>query len=113
MWVVRDDDSTMREQMPGPYDILIINRNKDWTQQIDRLIAGRGKHFIAAGAGHMVGADSVPAMLAERGHSVAWYGLASQPHRSASHGPALKACAEKVTGSWLDSQHRRPIYCGS
>jgi uncharacterized protein YbaP (TraB family) len=66
-------NGTMREEMPGLYEILIVNRNKDWTQQIDTLMAGAGTHFIAVGAGHMVGADSVPAMLAERGHSVTRY----------------------------------------
>jgi uncharacterized protein YbaP (TraB family) len=50
-----------------PYDLMLANRNEDWAGQIETLLAGEGVAFIAVGAGHLVGPDSVQARLAERG----------------------------------------------
>lgn len=64
-------NATMREDMPALYDILIARRNAAWTEQIERLMLGAGTHFIAVGAGHLVGGDGLPDALAERGYTVA------------------------------------------
>jgi uncharacterized protein len=52
------------------YDEMLANRNEDWAGQIEHMLAGAGVVFIAVGAGHLVGPDSVQARLAVRGISV-------------------------------------------
>lgn len=60
----------MKEQSPEMYDVMLTRRNADWTQQIMTLLEGSGTAFISVGAGHLAGADSVQAMLAQRGVKV-------------------------------------------
>jgi hypothetical protein len=60
----------LREDSPAAYKALIVDRNQNWAAQIDRLIAGKGDHFIAVGAGHLVGDDSVVKLLGAKGHKV-------------------------------------------
>lgn len=50
-----------------PYETLVLNRNKDWAQQIDDMLDRSGVHFIAVGGGHLVGPDSVQQQLKARG----------------------------------------------
>ena len=50
-----------------PYDVFVANRNEAWAAQIEELLAGDGVAFIAVGALHLVGPDSVQARLAARG----------------------------------------------
>lgn len=52
------------------YDRLIVQRNRSWTQTIAGRMAGSGQTVIIVGAGHLVGPDSVPAMLRARGFVV-------------------------------------------
>jgi uncharacterized protein YbaP (TraB family) len=52
---------------PEFYDVLLVKRNEAWARQIQELLAGQGTSFIAVGAGHLVGPDSVQAKLAARG----------------------------------------------
>lgn len=59
-------DSQIGEQGPL-YDGLIVQRNAAWVKKIEERLAGNGISFIAVGAGHLVGPDSVIAMLAARG----------------------------------------------
>ncbi len=42
-------------------------RNKNWVNQIEAMLKGSGTHFIAVGAGHLVGPKSVQELLKERG----------------------------------------------
>ena len=54
------------------YDVLIVERNANWTEQIDTLMEEEGGTFlIAVGAGHLAGADSVVEMLRTKGYEVA------------------------------------------
>lgn len=55
------------------YDQLFTNRNRNWTAKIEEMLAGKGVTFIAVGAGHLVGDDSVVAMLTAKGISVDRY----------------------------------------
>ncbi|TDP40448.1 TraB/GumN family protein [Zavarzinia compransoris] len=59
-------DPQMGEQGPL-YQGLIVDRNAAWTRRIEERLAGSGISFIAVGAGHLVGPDSVIEMLAARG----------------------------------------------
>jgi uncharacterized protein YbaP (TraB family) len=57
----------MRRDYPQVYDLLLKDRNVVWAKQIQQLLAGSGVHFIAVGAGHLVGPDSVQAQLRAAG----------------------------------------------
>lgn len=48
-------------------DALLKNRNENWAGQIETMLKGKGTHFIAVGAGHLVGPDSVQERLKLRG----------------------------------------------
>lgn len=57
----------MKTETPHLYDVLITRRNREWAGQIATLLKGSGTQFIAVGAGHLVGPDSVQVQLAARG----------------------------------------------
>lgn len=61
----------MRNQSEELHALLLVNRNRDWADQIQTLLAGSGDTFIAVGAAHLAGDDSVQAMLEARGVRVA------------------------------------------
>ena len=46
---------------------LLVNRNRNWAQWIKARMAKPGTVFIAVGAGHLAGKDSVQAQLAKLG----------------------------------------------
>lgn len=54
-------------------DALLKNRNENWAGQIETMLKGSGTHFIAVGAGHLVGPDSVQERLKLRGISTSRY----------------------------------------
>ena len=57
----------MREMLPDVYEILIVERNKDWRDTILHLLnTERGRIFIAVGAGHLSGPDSLVRLLEEK-----------------------------------------------
>ena len=60
----------MKTEMPQVYEALLTRRNQAWADQIQDLLAGSGNVFIAVGAAHLVGDDSVQSMLEDRGIEV-------------------------------------------
>ena len=56
-----------KAEAPGLYKILIVDRNADWARQIEEKLKGSGTSFVAVGSGHLVGPDSVQALLRKRG----------------------------------------------
>lgn len=67
-------DRVMVEEMkaasPALYQALLVDRNTDWADQIQTLLEGSGTAFIAVGAGHLTGDESVQAILQQRGVTV-------------------------------------------
>jgi uncharacterized protein len=57
----------MKTETPDLYDALLLNRNANWVGQIQTMLKGKGVIFIAVGAGHLIGPDSVLAMLKAKG----------------------------------------------
>jgi uncharacterized protein YbaP (TraB family) len=57
----------MREHYPDLYNVLLVDRNRDWAEQIEGLLKQRGTVFVAVGAGHLAGPDSVQRQLAKLG----------------------------------------------
>lgn len=57
----------MKAEEPDLYEALLVNRNAHWVPQIENMLRGSGTTFIAVGAAHLIGPDSVLAMLASHG----------------------------------------------
>lgn len=60
----------MRTEHPVAYDLLLTQRNAAWVEALARELAGEGVDFVAVGALHLVGPESVVAMLRARGLEV-------------------------------------------
>ena len=58
---------SIRTQSPETYRILFADRNQRWADWIARRLDQPGVAFVAVGAGHLTGGDSVQANLARRG----------------------------------------------
>ncbi len=57
-------------EFPEVYESLIVKRNKAWIPQIEGMMDEGKKPFVAVGAGHLVGPDSVNALLEDKGYTV-------------------------------------------
>ncbi len=61
-----DDDDRMK--YPDLYRVLLVNRNEAWAGRIaGRIKSGGGVTFVAVGAGHLAGGDSLITALEARG----------------------------------------------
>ena len=52
------------------YQSLLVKRNAAWVPQIEAMLDEPGTVFIAVGAGHLAGPDSVIKMLRDKGYTV-------------------------------------------
>jgi hypothetical protein len=57
----------LRKPLPDLYRILIVERNERWADTIAGMLKQTGVRFIAVGAGHLAGPDSVQTKLAAKG----------------------------------------------
>ena len=55
---------------PELRDKLLIQRNKNWVPAIEALLKENKNVLVVAGAGHLVGPDSLVDLLRKKGHSV-------------------------------------------
>jgi uncharacterized protein len=55
---------------PEVYQRVLVERNTRWVPKIEALMAGDVPALVIVGTGHLVGADSVVAMLQAKGHVV-------------------------------------------
>lgn len=60
----RENGRDISEEM---HQIFVARRNADWVDQIETLLKGSGTAFIAVGAAHLAGDDSVQDLLARKG----------------------------------------------
>jgi uncharacterized protein YbaP (TraB family) len=58
------------EDDPRMVKALLTDRNKTWANWLQQRLAQPGKVFVAVGAGHLAGKDSVQAMLGKAGVTV-------------------------------------------
>jgi uncharacterized protein YbaP (TraB family) len=56
-----------KEISPALYDEILTKRNANWAVKIQEMLKGSGTVFIAVGAGHLLGPDSVQAQLKKKG----------------------------------------------
>lgn len=61
------EDEDLRKESPTLYKRLIVERNEAWAQNIAARLKQPGVSFIAVGAGHLAGPDSVQAQLHKLG----------------------------------------------
>ncbi len=71
-WLEGDADALgelMNDELDDPalYETLLVNRNRNWVNWIENRMDEPGTVFIAVGAGHLAGEDSVQQILSERG----------------------------------------------
>lgn len=62
-----NDEMNMSPQLR---DRLLKERNARWAEWLERRMASPGRSFVAVGAGHLAGRDSVQSMLKARGLKV-------------------------------------------
>ena len=65
--LARLENELMRREEPRLYQRLLVERNEAWAKQIGTMLQQPGTVFIAVGAAHLAGADSVQAQLAKDG----------------------------------------------
>jgi uncharacterized protein YbaP (TraB family) len=65
--LARLENDLMRHDEPQLYQRLLVERNERWAQRIATLLQQPGTVFIAVGAAHLAGPDSVQAQLAKAG----------------------------------------------
>lgn len=68
--ITREALDPMRRKAPGEYRALVVERNKNWVPLILDRLNGDGEAVMVVGVGHLVGPDSVPALLRAKGISV-------------------------------------------
>ena len=76
LWLRGDDLGIARETQTGfladpqIHQALLSGRNQNWANQIDVLLKGGARPFIAVGAAHIAGSESLPKLLESRGWTV-------------------------------------------
>lgn len=62
--------SPMKKEAHNIYEILLVQRNKNWVPQIERIFKKKQSTFILVGGLHLVGKDSVLALLKKKGYKI-------------------------------------------
>lgn len=76
MWLRGDDLGIAREANEGfladagLHTALLTNRNRDWADQLDTMLKGGAKPFVAVGAAHLAGSDSLQRLMMARGWDI-------------------------------------------
>ncbi|RAP57403.1 TraB/GumN family protein [Oleiagrimonas sp. MCCC 1A03011] len=65
--IARKADLKLRKQAPGLYKRLIADRNARWGRKLHNIMQTPGVYFVAVGAAHLAGPDSVQMQLAKHG----------------------------------------------
>ncbi|NLR71518.1 TraB/GumN family protein [Novosphingobium sp. ERN07] len=76
MWLRGDDLGIAREANEGfladagLHAALLTNRNRAWADQLDAMLNGGAKPFVAVGAAHLAGSDSLQRLMMARGWEI-------------------------------------------
>lgn len=68
--IVKEAVLPLKREAPGVYAQLLVARNRRFAAKIEQLLAGSQQVFVTVGVAHLVGPDSVPAMLRKAGVTV-------------------------------------------
>src|SRR5207244_7172565 len=55
---------------PLMYQRLLVDRNRNWLPKLESFFTRKGHTFVVVGAAHLVGPDSVIAMLQAKGYQI-------------------------------------------
>lgn len=76
-WRAGDNDALaelfiddMKESHPALYESLLVERNKAWLPLIEAMFDDPDTEFVLVGAAHLVGADGLLSLLAQRGYTI-------------------------------------------
>jgi hypothetical protein len=58
------------EEFPDVFEKMVVSRNRAWTTQIERLLAGDRDAIVVVGSAHLVGEEGVVNLLREKGYKV-------------------------------------------
>ena len=58
------------EDHPGIEERLLTRRNKDWLQQIEKMMQEPKNTMVIVGAGHLIGPEGLVELLKQKGHEV-------------------------------------------
>ena len=61
---------TFKRESPTSYDDVFTKRNQNWVPQIEAMFGDEDQEFVLVGAGHLVGDDSVIALLEAKGYKI-------------------------------------------
>ncbi len=66
----REAVEPLRTRSPRTWRRLVVQRNVRWTRTLLKLLRRKKRIFVVVGVGHLVGPESVPALLRARGLDV-------------------------------------------
>jgi uncharacterized protein YbaP (TraB family) len=76
-WMAGDPAALRREALtpmikaaPRVYKTLVVDRNRRWADILTQRLKGSGEAVVVVGVGHLIGPDSLPALLRARGFDV-------------------------------------------
>jgi uncharacterized protein len=58
------------QESPELYQRLLVERNRNWVEPVERCLTQKVTCFVVVGAAHLVGPDSLVAMLQKKGYTV-------------------------------------------
>lgn len=61
---------TFKRESPTSYDDVFTKRNQSWLPQIEAMFGDDDQEFVLVGAGHLVGDESVIALLKAKGYTI-------------------------------------------
>ena len=61
---------TFKRESPTSYDDVFTKRNQSWLPQIEAMFGDDDQEFVLVGAGHLVGDESVIALLEAKGYTI-------------------------------------------
>lgn len=76
LWLKGDDLGIAREANEGfladagLHQALLTDRNRAWADQLDAMLKAGGKPFVAVGAAHLAGSDSLQRLMMARGWTI-------------------------------------------
>lgn len=68
--IARLENALLQREEPQLYQRLLVERNEAWAKRVAGLLEQPGVVFIAVGAAHLAGPDSLQAQLAKQGDPV-------------------------------------------
>lgn len=68
--IARLENDLMRREEPALYQRLLVERNATWARRVATMLQQPGTTFIAVGAAHLAGPDSLQAQLKKQGDVV-------------------------------------------